>query len=469
MNTLRTAAAVLLAGSLALACGDNGNGGNGGSGGGGSGGTGAAGGTGGNDECAAEGQGTLRVLVTGLPQGAEPDVRVDGELIPTGSGAGTFAHPGGNAEITAGDVTVSAPIVRPIYRATAASQTVCVADGETTDVSIVYEQIATSGRLWGATSNETAHVVAWDAALLDTSAEPVPSVLADATTAGGEGAPSSITFDRDGNLWAAYAAGELRRFPAAAIGAGGEPEPDVILSGDGLGRGLPGPTALAFDHAGNLWVAIGVEDRVARFTPEQIGTSGEPLAEVSIGGEGSGIDGPRGLAFDDAGNLWISTANNLLVRYDAGRLGASSSDPADRIIEAQLPGGGGRLSGPSGLAFDDDNNLWVTFFGPNVIGKLESGQLAGTGEADMEPIVQITVGLSALLDGIAFDEAGGLWVALGAPGIGRYNTGSLLASGDKSPDTLIGGTHVTDLAFFPASRELPLWHAVPPADAQQQQ
>ena len=464
------AAALLLTGGVLAGCGDdNGNGGAGGGGGvGGSGGDGGSGGSGGGQACATDGAGTLEVVITGLPQGIDADVEIEpvgGQSIELAASETLQQHPAGESRISAETVTQEqgAAFVRPLYRVARVDPgTVCVTDGESSSVEIVYEKVPTSERLWAATTNAPAHVVGYDASQLTASGATAPAVDLDATTAGGTGSPASITFDREGNLWAAYASGEVHRYPAASMATSGDPTPDVVLTG--FGGGLPGPTALAFDDDGNLWVAVQVEDRVVRYTPDQIASSGAPVPAVSLGGAESGIDGPRSLAFDEAGNLWVATASNVIARWDVSRLEASSTDGPDALLEPMRAGGGGRLGPPSTIAFDGDGNLWGSYFGPNVVGRIDAADLAAGGERQVTPSVQIGIGVTSLLDGIAFDESGGLWVALGADGLGRYAPESLETGGDKSPDTLVAGEGVpsiTDVALFPAPRFLPLFHAVP--------
>lgn len=464
---LLLAAALLLAGGVLAGCGtDDGNGGNDG-GSGGVGGNGGSGGSGGGEACAADGSGTLEVVITGLPQGLDADVEVEpegGQPISLGASETLQQHPAGLSRVTAGPVTQEqAPIVRPLYGVAGIDpEEVCVTDGESSSVDIVYEKVPTSERLWAATTNAPAHVVGYDASQLAASGATAPAVDLDATTAGGTGSPASIAFDREGNLWAAYASGEVHRYAAASMATSGDPVPDVVLTG--FGAGLPGPTALAFDPDGNLWVAIQVEDRVVRFTPDQITASGAPVPEVSLGGAASGIDGPRGLAFDRDGNLWVATADDVIARWDASRLGTSSTDAPDALLEPMRADGGGGLGAPSTIAFDGEGNLWGSYFGPNVIARIDAADLTAGGARQVTPSVQITVAVTALLDGIAFDESGGLWVALGGEGLGRFAPESLESSGDKSLDTVIAGEGVpsiTDVALFPAPRFLPLFHAVP--------
>jgi len=91
---------------------------------------------------------------------------------------------------------------------------------------------------------------------------------------------------------------------------------------------------LAFDSAGNLWVTASSLDELhdvelLEFTKEQLGSlatnpTPTPLVAVSLDPTLPGTDGglPGPLAFDAAGNLWISPQEPILSRleFDAGVL-----------------------------------------------------------------------------------------------------------------------------------------------------
>jgi sugar lactone lactonase YvrE len=72
---------------------------------------------------------------------------------------------------------------------------------------------------------------------------------------------------------------------------------------------MRGPTGLAFDKQGNLWIAT-IGGRVQRFTPEGkyqtgFGTEGTEQGEFYA---------PHGLAIDSKGHLYIVDAYNHRVQ-----------------------------------------------------------------------------------------------------------------------------------------------------------
>src|SRR5580765_7934664 len=64
--------------------------------------------------------------------------------------------------------------------------------------------------------------------------------------------------------------------------------------------GVLSPQGLAFDRAGNLYVANQSYNNIARFTPAGVGSV---FAN-------SGLSAPFGLAFDSSGNLYAANNNN---------------------------------------------------------------------------------------------------------------------------------------------------------------
>ena len=67
-----------------------------------------------------------------------------------------------------------------------------------------------------------------------------------------------------------------------------------------VSSGLDDPDGLAFDAAGNLYVANDGNNTISKVTP-----AGAVSTFVS-----SGLDDPDGLAFDAAGNLYVANDGN---------------------------------------------------------------------------------------------------------------------------------------------------------------
>ncbi|MRG98074.1 hypothetical protein [Polyangium spumosum] len=99
-----------------------------------------------------------------------------------------------------------------------------------------------------------------------------------------------------------------------------------------------------------------------------------------------------------------------------------------------------------------------------MIARLTPDDLSGSGEKPVTPAVQLELGVSALLDGLAFDEEGGLWTPLANGQLGRFAPSQLSASGTVTPETVLstselGAAH--GVAIYPAPAGLPLHHRLP--------
>jgi hypothetical protein len=413
-----------------------------------------------DSECPEEGgAGTLQVNVTGLPGSTAGGVTVQGRGgTQTLTGSQTLSLAAGSYTLAPQIVAASHPLVRTAYRADPSPNPVCVREGNTAEVAVAYAPIPSSGKLWTSNgSGGTAPLLGFGADLLGSSGSPAATVAA--TTRGAAGS----AFDREGNLWAVGGTTvdpPVLRIPAGSLGNSGQKAADISLTGGPLEGGFPRARALAFDPSGNLWVSVGFNDKIVRYTPEQLAAGGSPTPGVEL----TGLDGPSGLAFDAAGNLWVAfTGADRVARYDASRLTASSTAAPDLIIQGRTPGPViSNLRAPSGLAFDAAGNLWVNFNGPLV--RLTPTDQQGSGTVTLTPEVQIGLTVSGLPVGLVFDEAGNLWFALRAGEFGRLGPGQLTSSGNKEPEIILKSPDVGYagwFSFYPAPANLPLYHRLP--------
>ncbi|MBV8081772.1 MAG: hypothetical protein JOY86_02185 [Candidatus Eremiobacteraeota bacterium] len=118
-----------------------------------------------------------------------------------------------------------------------------------------------------------------------------------------------------------------------------------------LPAGVSGPDpAIAFDSAGNLWVSAngaGIYEFKAPFP-------GPAILSPSITLKAGGCAFPVGLAFDRAGNLWVACGNsagaNSVAEFLKGA-GFSSSTPIDHYLNGPVR--------PFALIFDGAGDLYV--------------------------------------------------------------------------------------------------------------
>lgn len=249
--------------------------------------------------------------------------------------------------------------------------------------------------------------------------------------------PTSIALDAEGNLYLAdtnnhrvrkIAAGDGAISTFAGVGTCG-------FSGDGgaaLEAQLCQPAQVTLDSAGNLLIADFLNRRVRKVTPDgaisTIAGSGDRPRFLSISAGGDG--GPAiqatfgfisGIAFDPAGNLYISDRFAHVIRKitpegvvstvaGTGRSGYSGDGgPA---LEANLAGPGPLLAGPDGALYVITMDSRIRKITPDGTIALVAGTDAGLGPdralGDGGPAVNAALRVP---EGIAFDQQGNLYIA----------------------------------------------------------
>ena len=162
--------------------------------------------------------------------------------------------------------------------------------------------------------------------------------LTSSTTAGASD-PVQNAFDSSGNLWVAQSGNATVTVYNTSL--------TEIASLAGSDTRFVGPTGVAFDPAGHLWVADNAGATIYEFNATSvtsIGTDIDPMTQIT--GTNTQIHSPIGIAFDAAGNLWV--ANNqtttAMLEFSAASLSAGGNlTPATTITAG--------LSAAAGLTF----------------------------------------------------------------------------------------------------------------------
>lgn len=179
-------------------------------------------------------------------------------------------------------------------------------------------------------------------------------------------APEQMIFDRAGNLYLAnYGDSTVLKFDTNGVRT-------VFCSTTG------GANGLAFDGDGNLFVA-----NFDGGTIDQFSSSGTYLRQFA-----SGLNHPIVLVFDHAGNLLVSTYDNVLEEFspDGTDLGVAVSG----------------LNGATGVAFDNAGNIYVSSFYGNEVDKYAAADGTFLGAVDTTANEPYFIG---------FDRAGNLFVS----------------------------------------------------------
>ena len=246
--------------------------------------------------------------------------------------------------------------------------------------------------------------------------------------------PNALTVDASGNIYVAdllnFVVRKITMNGAVSVFAG-----QAGQAGDADGAGtnalFAGPSGVAVDSAGNVYVADADNDSIRVITP---GGGVSTLAgQNGIAGSSDGMgtnatfSAPSGLAIDSTGNIYVADSGNNLIRQIspsgsnwvvttlAGqvRLGPSFGTPVGGSADGT--GTNATFNFPSALAIDSAGNIHVADAGNEIIRKIttngmvttfagvagQGGSLDGTG----------TNASFSWMSGLAVDGAGNVYVA----------------------------------------------------------
>lgn len=248
--------------------------------------------------------------------------------------------------------------------------------------------------------------------------------------------PDSLAFDPSGNLWVAnFGNDTVVEYPHQILD-GRSPDPSVSISADARAS-IDGPTAIAFDPAGDLWVGNTLGNTLVEYRHSEL-RSGSPTPAVRISTDSEkSIDGPTAIAFDPAGRLWVANYNsNTVVAFASTELSTGSPRPTARIESDRA----GDINSPAGLAFDPSGDLWVA---NNLADTLVEYQRRELTARSPTPAVSISAGARGALDGpagLAFDPSGDLWVAdYGDGRVEEFGPSQLDSTSSPAPRETISG------------------------------
>ncbi|HEY6412309.1 MAG TPA: NHL repeat-containing protein [Edaphobacter sp.] len=191
--------------------------------------------------------------------------------------------------------------------------------------------------------------------------------------------PGPLAFDGAGNVWIANGGPSVSKL--SANGA-------VLSPGAGFNTNGVSSTALALDTSGNVWVADSANNKIEVLSQTGAAIPGSPYS-------GAGINGPFSIAIDSVGGAWV-----------ANRIGSSLSrltSFGDTVAGSPYYGAG--LNAPIDLAVDGLGNVWLANSGSNSVseflstGRPQSGA-SGYGSAALSNPFRV-----------ALDRSGNLWVA----------------------------------------------------------
>jgi streptogramin lyase len=118
-----------------------------------------------------------------------------------------------------------------------------------------------------------------------------------------------------------------------------------------------GPSGLAIDQLGNVWVNDYYGDSIS-----EISSAGAVLSNGAY--TGGGLDHPQGIAVDGAGDVWIANYRAVGVTELAG---AAAATPGAALSPSSGLGADAALLEAYAAAVDASGDLWVSNFGSNIL------------------------------------------------------------------------------------------------------
>jgi sugar lactone lactonase YvrE len=257
--------------------------------------------------------------------------------------------------------------------------------------------------------------------------------------------PAGIAIDAAGNKYIADAAnGRIRKINSAGIVTTFAGTGINGYSGDGgqaTDAQLWDPNAVVFDAAGNLYIADLDNARVRKVNTAGIISTVAGTGTGGYSGDGgqatdAQLNEPNNLAFDAAGNLYITEDGNSVVRM-VNSSGIISTVAGNASIVSPSGDGGpatqAALFSPGGIAFDATGNLYIcdgnsavrkvdhsTGIITTVAGNFSAGYSGDGGAATAAQI--------SFPAGVTFDPAGNMYIVDGNNVIRKVNTSGIIST-----------------------------------------
>jgi sugar lactone lactonase YvrE len=176
--------------------------------------------------------------------------------------------------------------------------------------------------------------------------------------------PTGICVDSSGNLYVADTGNNTIR-KITSSGTSSTLAGSATQSGSTDGTGSAGlfsaPSGICIDSSGNLYVADTGNNTIRKVTSAGAVTTiaGSPNAAGSLDGASSLLKGPRGVAVDSAGNLYIADSGNSLVRKLSG--GVMTTLAGSPGVFSYAPGTGSQalFDVPVAIASTSSGTLYV--------------------------------------------------------------------------------------------------------------
>ena len=235
--------------------------------------------------------------------------------------------------------------------------------------------------------------------------------------------PHGVAVDSAGNVYVADSGNdEIRKVSPSGVvttlaGSAGQ---SGSSNGTGAAARFYGPSGVAVDNAGNVYVADTSNDEIREITPSGVVTtlSGSPLQPGSSDGSGNAarFDNPARIAVDSAGNLYVADTDNQEIRkISSAGVVTTLAGAAGQRGASDGTGNAASFDFPEALAVDNAGHVYVADMDNDEIREITpSGvviTLAGSAGQTGSTNGALSAARFHLPTGLAVDSAGNIYVA----------------------------------------------------------